>query len=95
MNLKRALEKNGFTVQKENDGWFVGQFTPAGEDWGYGIAKLNDMIGIAENFDTEEEFRILYEAKQNGFQGVPDVPTLWEDQVWKLKTLGKVLEDIE
>lgn len=94
MNARRALEKNGFMVEKDDNGWNISQFTPAGEDWNVYVAKLDDFITIAENFDPEEEFEMWLEAKRGGTAGVPKIPELWQDQLWKQETLNKVLEDI-
>ena len=94
MNIRRALEKNGFMVQKFDNYWYVSQFTPAGEDWGYEVEKLKDIVDIAEGFDPEEEFETWVEVKRGGIAGVPKIPELWEDQLWKQETLNKVLEAI-
>lgn len=94
MNARRALEKNGFMVQKFDDYWHISQFTPAGEDWAYEVETLGEMVKIAEGFDPEEEFEMWIEAKRGGVAGVPKIPELWQDQLWKQETLNKVLEDI-
>ena len=94
MNVRRALEKNGFMVQKFDDCWLISQFTPAGEDWSYEVETLGEMVKIAEGFDPEEEFEMWIEAKRGGTAGVPKIPELWQDQLWKQETLNKVLEDI-
>lgn len=93
MNARRALEKNGFRVEKDDNGWNISQFTPAGEDWNIYVAKLDDFITIAENFDPEEEFEIWFENRHK-VAGVPPISELWKDQVWKQEILNKVLEDI-
>ena len=95
MNIRRALEKNGFTVEKQSDGWDISQFTPAGEDWHIFLDKLVDFESYVEGFDAEEEFCNWVEARRAGVAGVPSPSELWKDQEWKVETLNKVLEDIE
>ena len=95
MNVKKALEKYGFTVEQEDGGdWAIQQYTPAGEDWGIYLGSLDDFKTFVDNFDPEKEFNTLWQAKQNGLRGVPDPAELWQDQLWKKETLNKVLEDL-
>lgn len=95
MNLRKALEKNGFNVEKIDGGWYIGQYTPAGEDWGYDVETLGEIIQIIEGFDPEEEFCTWVEARRSGMAGVPSPSELWKDQEWKQKVLEKVLEDYD
>lgn len=91
--IKSALEKNGFTVKYYANGkyWDVSQYTPAGEDWHYEVENLEDMKQIAENYDPEDDFKSWINS---GASGVPSVPELWQDQLWKQETLNKVLEEL-
>lgn len=95
MNLKRALEKNGFKVERMSDGWFISQYTPAGEDWGLTFSPLKEFIEYAEEYDPEQDFGVWMEAKYHGTKGIPEPSELWKDQLWKQETLKKVLEDIK
>ena len=95
MNLRKALEKNGFNVEKTDGGWYIGQYTPAGEDWGYDVETLGEMIQIIEEFDPEEEFGMWMEARYHGREDIPRPSELWKDQEWKQKVLEKVLEDYD
>lgn len=92
--MRKLLENNGFTVNKTKDGYELQQYTPAGEDWWIFIQKLKDIKEYAENFDPEEEFKIWFEAGQNGVAGVPGVAELWKDQLWKQETLSLIADQI-
>ena len=74
--------------------WIVHQYTPAGEDWSMTFYPLSDFKIYAENYDPREDFKELFEAGQRGFRGVPDIPELWQDQLWKQEVLNMVLEDL-
>lgn len=95
MNIKKVLEKNGFTVKYYANGkyWDISQYTPAGEDWHYEVENLEDMKQIAENYDPEDDFNMWIEARQRD-KTVPPPAELWQDQLWKQETLNKVLEDL-
>lgn len=89
----KILKDNGFCVNQEDDGqWFISQYTPAGEDWGFYLEDLHDLPEYAENFDVDEEFEMWVEAKRNGVSGVPSYSDLFEDQQWKQQTLREVAE---
>lgn len=88
--IKTILMENGFEVTKESDGYAIHQYTPEGEDWWLYFDKLGDIVSYAENFDPEEEFEMWVEAKHNGVSGVPAIPELWQDQLWKRDILNKV-----
>ena len=93
-NIKKILEKNNFNVNVIDGGFEISQYTPAGEDWFLTFNKLEDIVDYAENFDAEEEFTMWVKAKQNGVRGVPSVPELWKDQLWKQEILNKVADEI-
>ena len=94
MEIKKALKDNGFAVSKSDDGWSIQQYTPAGEDWWIYLGDLKDFEEFVRSFDPEDEFNNLWQAKQNGFRGVPGPAELWQDQLWKQETLNNVLEDL-
>ena len=93
-NIAEILEKNGFDVNVIDDGYEVSQYTDAGEDWRMTFTNLEDIVDYAENFDPDEEFTMWIGAKQNGVEGVPSVPELWKDQLWKQELLNKVADEI-
>lgn len=92
--IKSILEKYGFTINGEANGYNLQQYTPEGEDWNIYLFKLEDIREYAEDFDPEEEFTVWFEAKQNGVQGVPGIAALWQDQLWKENLLKQILNTI-
>lgn len=93
-NIKKILEDNNFVVTKEGNQYFISQYTPAGEDWGFYLDKLEDLKTYAENFDPDEEFEMWVEAKKNGVSDVPSYRELLDDQEWKQEILLKMAEQI-
>lgn len=85
--LIKRLESCGFTVEKQDDGYFVSQYTPAGEDWGFYVRNVDDFNNYVNGFDPEEEFNILFNS---GVSGLPKVSVLIKDQYWKKETLEDV-----
>lgn len=95
-DIKKILEDNGFNVEQQEDGqWFISQYTPEGEDWGFSIDSLARIKEYAENFDPEEEFSMWIEAKHNGTKGVPGIAELWQDQLWKQEILEKCAREVQ
>lgn len=93
--IEQIFEYYDFSINDTGNEFELSQYTPAGEDWYIVLNKLEDIIEYAEDFDPEEEFTMWIEAKQNGAREVPNVPDLWEDQLWKQKLLNKVAEEVE
>lgn len=91
MITQKKLENKGFTVTETNGGYEIQQYTPAGEDWLIEVGELEEFREYAQNFSPEEEFEMWYEAGRNGVGGVPAIPELWKDQMWKKKTLRAFL----
>lgn len=87
---RRILERYGFDISKDECGYFIHQYTPAGEDWGFYVEKLKEVIDYAETFSPDEEFLMWLEAKKSGVSGVPSSDELWKDQLWKQEILEKV-----
>lgn len=88
-----VLQDSCFDYSKDGEVYLLSCYTPAGEDWEFYVTDEEDFKQYAENFDPEEEFKMWVEAR-NVVSGVPDIPTLWKDQLWKqkiLKTLAKKL----
>lgn len=95
-DVKKILEDHGFDVTQQDDGgWYIHQYTPAGEEWGFDIDSLARIKEYAENFDPEEEFTMWIEAKKNGTKGVPGIPELWKDQLWKQEILKQCASEVQ
>lgn len=92
--ILKTFEDLGFDVSKEGKQYFIHQYTPAGEDWGFYLEKLHDVIEYAQNFDVDEEFKMWLDAKQNGVRGVPEASELWQDQCWKRGILVRLANRI-
>ena len=92
--IKKILENKGFNITRELQMFELSMFTPAGEDWYICLNALEDIEDYANGFDPEEEFTKWINAKQQGFQGIPSVPELWKDQLWKQELLNKIVEEI-
>ena len=92
--LINIFEKHGFSVIEEpdDDSIIIMQYTPAGEDWNLYFDRWEDVEDY--EFDPEEEFTMWVEAKRSGTSGVPCVPDLWKDQLWKQKTIEKLKKSI-
>ena len=83
--LEVYLEDKGWTVHKDEEGWEIGQGSPAGEDFWFFIRHDNDVEKAvkeiqeyAYDFDVNEHVEMWVEARGN-VSGVPDVATLVED----------------
>ena len=50
------------------------------------------IIEYAENYDPEEDFAMWIEARKRD-KSVPGPAELWEDQLWKQKTLKDIAEE--
>lgn len=92
--IKNVLEDKGFAVTKDGDTWFISRYTPAGEDWVLYFDELEDIIDYTEDYDPEDDFNMWIEARQWD-KTVPGPAELWQDQLWKQKTLNKVLEELK
>lgn len=91
----KVLKKNGFNVGFGVNCIEIQQYTPAGEDWWLSFLSVEDIKSYCENYNPEEDFNMWVEAKQQGTTGIPSIPELWEDQLWKQKLLNKILEEVE
>lgn len=92
--LINIFEKHGFSVIEEpdNDGITIQQYTPEGEDWNLYFDRWEDVEDY--EVDPEYEFTMWVEARQNGIRGVPCIPELWKDQLWKQKAIEKLKKSI-
>ena len=84
-----VLQDSCFDYSKDGEVYLLSCYTPAGEDWEFYVTDEEDFKQYAENFDPEEEFKMWVEAR-NVVSGVPDIPTLWKDQLWKQEKLKEV-----
>lgn len=94
-NIRRILEKHGFTVEGNIGNWTIQQYTPEGEDWNIELTHLTDITEYAENYSPEEDFDMWWNARKT-VQGVPQSPSdLWKDQLWKQTILRQIATEIE
>lgn len=84
-----VLQDSCFDYSKDGEVYWLSCYTPAGEDWEFYVTDEEDFKQYAENFNPEEEFKMWVEAR-NVVSGVPDIPTLWKDQLWKQEKLKEV-----
>ncbi len=81
---------------------------PCGEDWCTIITidnpttkkelieiLANEIWGLYEVFDVEEETYLMLEAKRNGFSGVPDVVDLVHNEEYKENALKEFAEKLQ
>ena len=87
--LIEAIKDSPFDYDLVDDEIDLHCYTPAGEDWEFYVTDEEDFKQYAENFDPEEEFKMWVETR-NVVSGVPDIPTLWKDQLWKQEKLKEV-----
>lgn len=91
--IEDILIEEGFTVGVDFGGEIeIRQTTPAGEDWGFYLDSYEDFVEYANNFDKEEEFRLLFNSN---CEGLPDARTLLDDQDWKEEKLEKTARRIQ
>ncbi|MBO7614972.1 MAG: hypothetical protein J6T15_04690 [Bacilli bacterium] len=88
----------------DEKGYEFYQYSPAGEDFSfsscYGSESLSDdekgrnlikdIVDYANDFDTNEHAGMLYNAGQEGFEGVPDLDILVDDA----KDIDNMLQDL-
>ena len=78
VDVNELSESNGHFAECE---WQ----TPAGEDFIFTINAestkefVKELSTYAEEFDEEEHVEMLWEAKKNGFMGVPSLKELVQD----------------
>lgn len=102
-----------FTVETENNKEltiYMQGDNPEGEDWCTTItiskpknkkelleALYNKIWDCYKCFDIEEEIYLMLEAKRNGFQGVPGILNLVDNEIYKenaLKQFAEKLKDL-
>ena len=94
--IEKILEDNGFNITYDSDGCSLQQYTPAGEDWWLYFDEPEEIVEYAENYCPEDDFEIWIEAKYHGdTTGIPSVPELWKDQLWKRDLLHKIADEIK
>lgn len=80
-----SISDTGFGPDSE-PGWELSQYSPAGEDFSFGVCHNNDyekaiedIKDYANNFDEDEHIEMWIEARHNGVAGVPSTRELVED----------------
>lgn len=82
---KRLIQKAedlDWSVSVEGNYWEFEKYSPAGEDFVFGLNgedTIEELQAYYDTFDPEEHITDLLIAKRNGFAGVPDVKTLCDD----------------
>lgn len=73
----QAIEKLGWSVEQDEDGYILENYSPCGGDMVIdGVKTKEEIIDYCNGFDPEEEFDCWYGAKN----GEPTSPgELWED----------------
>lgn len=86
------IEDIGWNVDVGEDGYYTLQsWSPADGEMNIYAKSVEEIIDQCENYDVDEEFNIYWEAKHNGFRGVPSTPTaLYNDCVAK----GEMYEEL-
>lgn len=78
-----TVEKYGWNVSYCKDGTVeLESYSPAGEDLVVDVPVAdfaNEVQKYADDFDPEEHIKMLLDAKNNGFPGVPSLFTLVDD----------------
>lgn len=97
MDLKTSLiskaKELGWEVDIDESGWEFKKYSPAGEDFFFGVSGedvVAEVLEYYETFDTEDHVMGLMEAKNNGFRGVPGLKELVEDA----DAIEKMLEEL-
>lgn len=89
-----------WTVMADEDSVEFYKFSPAGEDFGFGVGSkdiISEVRGYANGFDTEEHVKMWLDARVRGTGGVPDLKTLVQDAddiQEMLDDLAEALEEI-
>lgn len=71
--LKKVCEELGWSVYEEDDGYYLSKYSPAGEDFGFGISKDNPYKEVREysdNFDPDEHC-IMWIKEMDTAYGIP------------------------
>lgn len=92
--LIKAIMDSPFDYDLVGDEIDLHCHTPAGEDQHVYVVNSEDFKRYAKNYRPEDDFEMWSEGKRCGVSGIPDIPTLWKDQLWKqtiLKALAKKL----
>ena len=77
-----TCERLGWTVTDEGDGFYISQYSPAGEDFGFSIGKKNpkdEIMDYYQDFDVDEHVTMWINAKASGMSGVPTIKELVHD----------------
>lgn len=91
--LVKKAEELDWKVDVGENCWEFEKYSPAGEDFIFGVSGQNvvdEVHEYYETFDTEDHVMGLMEAKKNGFGGVPSLKELVEDA----DAIEKMLEEL-
>lgn len=79
--LKDRLEELGWFITKTADGWYLSQYSPAGEDFGFEVSNENfidDVKDYVDEYDVDEHVELFIDMR--GTRGVPSsIKDLLED----------------
>jgi hypothetical protein len=76
---RKAIEGCDWNITKEENGYLLSQYSPAGEDFSFHIEKIDDIKQYADDFDAGEHVEMWIEARRDGVGGVPSTRELIED----------------
>lgn len=88
-----TCEKLGWNVTEEGDGFYISQYSPAGEDFGFSIAgkdPKDEIINYYQDFDIDKHVTMWIMAKESGTPGIPTVRELVHDA----EKIESMLEDL-
>lgn len=88
-----TCEKLGWDVTDEGNGFYISQYSPAGEDFGFSIEGKNpkdEIIDYYQDFDVDEHVTMLIMARESGIRGIPTVRELVHDA----EKIESMLEDL-
>lgn len=91
--LVSEAEKLEWRVLISENCWEFQKYSPAGEDFWFGVNGddvVDEILEYYETFDTEDHVMGLMEAKRNGFSGVPSLKELVEDA----DAIEKMIEEL-
>ncbi len=80
--IAKTIERLGWAITEEGDGFYLSQYSPAGEDFGFSVRKGREIEDIREfynAFDIDEHVEMWIAAKSSGVSGVPCASVLVHD----------------
>lgn len=80
-----VCESEGWTVEEDFNGYFISQYSPAGEDFGFYVSLENafdDAFEYFHSFDPDEHCEMWIESR--GKNGVPRSISVLIDDAWAI-----------